>query len=320
MKILSDRGKSMSEEIKRRKPNYLWFYTIVGFVFLLIIGVISYVHGFSNNVRETFNVQMYEPLRSIDQQRSKEKVIDKDTLNILLLGVEQRAGMKGNLDSMIVLSLNPKTQTTKLISVPKETRALIVGKDLEGKINHAYTYGEANMVVDSLERLLDIELDFYVQMNLNGAADLIDSLGGITVNNELDFKVDEVHFAPGEVHLSGAQALRYVQVNYDDPTGDVGLTARQQQVIEAIAEKGSREITLNKVELLLDFIGDNLKTNLDFQVIRDLAINYSGVQNSVTSYMLQGNVENMDGIYYLTVPEEEIMKVNQWINGDEEAF
>lgn len=316
MKITSKGGKRMSEEVKRRKPNYFWFYSIVGIVLLLIVGVASYVHSFYDNVRETFNVQMYEPLSSIDQHRSMEKVKGKEPLNVLLLGVEQ----KGNLDSMILLSLNPKTQSTKLIGIPSETRALIVGKDLESKIDHAYTYGEANMVVESLERLLDIELDFYVQLNLNGAADLIDSLGGITVNNELDFEVDEVHFGRGELNLSGSQALRYVQVNVDDPTGYFGRTARQQQIIDAITEKGSKEITLHKLELLLDFIGDNLKTNLDFQLMRDLAVNYSGVQNSVTGYMLQGNVENIDGIHYLTVSEEEIMKVHQLIEKVDEEF
>ena len=83
----------------------------------------------------------------------------------------------------------------------------LVGHGTTDKINHAYAFGREEMSIATVENLLDIPIDYYVKVNMEGFKDIVDAVGGIQVNNNLDFSQDGHHFTTGKINLNGEQAL-----------------------------------------------------------------------------------------------------------------
>nr|WP_085990957.1 LCP family protein [Oceanobacillus senegalensis] len=300
---------------KHPKPKRTWLKVSLVVVLVLLVGVGTYFFSIYNHVNKTVNQQMHKPLPSIDHHISKEKMEEKEPLNILLLGVDKRPGDKGRSDSIIVMNLDPANNKMQLISIPRDTRTEIVGKGFTDKINHAYAYGGPDMSIETVENLLDIELDYYVQMNMEGLIDLVDAVGGITVNNELDWydSSRNFHYAKGELNLDGRLTMGFVRMRYQDSRGDFGRTERQRKVIKGLIKKGASIGTVHKIDDIMDVLGKNMTTNMDFAIMRDLLLHYKDVRKNVVSYMLKGSGTRIDGTYYLIVPDEEIQKVNGMI-------
>ncbi|MFD2629978.1 LCP family glycopolymer transferase [Oceanobacillus kapialis] len=297
----------------RKKPRRLWLKIPLIVILLLVIGVGVYAFSLYNDAKNTVNEKMNEPVDSIDTAVTKKKVQDLEPLNILLMGVDARGADRGRSDALMVLSLDPGSDRMQLISIPRDTRTTIVGRGTQDKINHAYAFGGPDMSVATVENFLDIELDYYVRMNMEGLAELVDELGTITVNNELTWNDGTYDFTPGTVEMDGDKTMAFVRMRKDDNTGDFGRTKRQRQVIEAIVDRGASVGSVSKIGGVLDVLGNNMATNLDFEDMKNLFSNYRNVRNNVDTYMVQGSGQTIDGIYYYMVPDEEVQKVHSMI-------
>ncbi|WP_099159579.1 LCP family protein [Virgibacillus ndiopensis] len=308
----------MKRSDKRKKPKRLWLKISLAVILVLVLGVSAYAFSIYNNAKDTVNEKMHENVSSIDQKVGKKKISEQMPLNILLLGVDKRPGDSGRSDALMVLSLDPKNNKMQLISIPRDTRTTIVGKGTKDKINHAYAFGGKDMSIATVENLLDIELDYYVQMNMKGLSEMVDAVGGINVQNELDwydegFYKKGYHYAKGEISLNGAKTMGYVRMRHLDPNGDFGRTKRQRQVIEAIVDKGASIASVNKINDMIDVLGNNMATNMDFEDMKDLLFNYKDVRKNMVNYMVKGSGTTIDGVYYYLVPDEEIAKVHGMI-------
>lgn len=98
-----------------------------------------------------------------------------------------------------------------------------------------------------------------------------------------------------------------------DPQGDAGRNERQRQVIEGVIEKGASLGGVNKIGDIMDVLGTNVNTNMDFSDMRKLGTDYRSARKNTETYQIKGNGTRIDGIYYLNVPEEEVEKVNGMI-------
>lgn len=95
---------------------------------------------------------------------------------------------------MIVATVNPKNSQIKLVSIPRDTYVEIVGRSKKDKINHAYAFSGASMSIATVEKLLGISIDYYIEMNLKGLKELVDAVGGIEVNNPFSFFLKKLTF------------------------------------------------------------------------------------------------------------------------------
>lgn len=309
----------MSKATKPKKKMALWKKIVISVLAVLLVGVIgggAYAYSIYSNAKKTVNEHMYKEVVSIDREVTKQKVENLENLNILLVGLDARANERGRSDTLMILSLYPDKDQMQLVSIPRDTRTMIVGKGYEDKINHAYAFGGIDMTIATVENLLDIELDYYVEMNMEGLTEFIDELGGITVQNELDWAANGYHYKKGELNLNGKEALGYVRMRKQDPAGDFGRAARQRQVVEAAIDKGANIASIGKINSFIDILGQNMQTNMDFDDMQNLLLNYKDVRRNTTEYMLQGSGKMIDGIYYYLVPNEELQKVHGMIVGD----
>ncbi|GAA0484946.1 transcription antiterminator LytR [Salinibacillus aidingensis] len=302
---------------KSRKSKYLKI--ILGIVLVLFAGTGAYAYSIWNDVKDTVDKKIHKPVDSIEHTpEQKEKITKEETLNILLMGVDERKHDKGRADTLIILSINPNINKMQMISIPRDSRTLIKGMGFKDKINHSYAFGGSDMTISTVENFADIELDYYVKLNMEGLVELVDALGGITVQNKLDwydsgYYEKGFHYAKGELELNGEQTMGFVRMRYKDPNGDFGRNERQREVIRAIIDKGASIGSITKIDEFLDVIGKNVETNMTFDDMKHLFSDYRSASQNSSSYQVKGNGTYIDDIYYLIVSDQERQKIHEMI-------
>jgi LCP family protein required for cell wall assembly len=292
---------------KKRKPKWLRVTAIV--TLLLLLGVAVYGFMFYRSLSTALE-DIHEPIDRKSEKRTEEVVLEKKhPFSILMLGVDERSGDKGRSDTMIVITVNPNQNSVKMLSIPRDTRTEIVGRGTLDKINHAYAFGGPEMAMDTVENFLDIPIDYYMKINMEGFKEIVDAVGGVTVNNNLDFSYGGDHFPVGEITLNGDQALNYTRMRKEDPNGDFGRQQRQRLIIQGVIRKGANLNSITNFGPIFEALGNNVKTNLTFSEMVEIQKNYKDATNNIEHVTISGVGTNINGIYYLEVPEAEKQRV-----------
>ncbi|KAA9015477.1 LCP family glycopolymer transferase [Niallia endozanthoxylica] len=301
----------MEKRSRRKKKRRLRWKRVVllSFFALFILGGL-----FAYNIYGDVASAVDKMTTTLDREKSdkREEVIEfdeKDPVSILLVGVDEREDDAGRTDSMLVLTINPELNSTKIVSIPRDTRAELVDKsdskrDRVDKMNHAYAYGGIEMTMDSIENFLNIPLDYYVQVNMQGFEDIVDAVDGIDVYNEYAFELDGTYLSKGEHHLNGEEALQYARMRKEDPNGDFGRQERQREVISKVIQKGASFSTLTNYDEVLEALSDNIKTNLTMQEIIGMQKSYRTAADNIEKMQIEGTNDYTNGVYYYMVEDE----------------
>ncbi|KHD84637.1 LCP family protein [Heyndrickxia ginsengihumi] len=295
--------------------------TILSVIGIIIVAGGGYAYYLYHSAKETAD-KMHESV-NLGKSHTTPKLNSKNAppISILLLGVDQRKNDVGRSDTIIFITLNPKTEKMQMVSIPRDTRTEIAGRGTMNKINAAYAYGGTKMAIQTVENFTNVPVNYYIRVNMQALSALVDAVGGITVNNKLDW-YDEgyykkgYHYHKGELHLNGKQALGYVRMRHLDPNGDFGRNQRQRQVIEAIIKKAASIKSVTRFNEIFNALGDNVKTNLTFDDMMKIQSNYRGASKNVEQYEVQGTSEKINGIYYLSVPDSERSKVTNMLKSN----
>lgn len=302
---------------KRKWPKYL----LIGFLLLLLAGGV-YAYNVYSNFSTTLDT-IHEPIDRKTPSVKRTEIVEfdeQDPFSVLLLGVDEREDDRGRSDTMVVMTVNPATQSTKMVSIPRDTYTEIVGRGTMDKINHAYAFGGIEMSMDTTENLLDIPIDYVVQVNMEGFEDIVDAVDGVTVNNSLAFD----GFQEGEIDLNGEEALDFVRMRYEDPRGDFGRQDRQKQVIQGVMKKGASINSLWNYKDIFDALGQNVRTNMTFDEMVDVQRNYQDAVSNVDQMIVEdGYGETINGIWYYMMDDAELAEIQSTLKEhlelDEEA-
>jgi LCP family protein required for cell wall assembly len=278
-------------------------------VLLLFVGLGAYGFSVYQSLNDAVATMNQYADRKSEKRAEELELANKEPFSVLVLGVDEREGDRGRSDSIIVLTVNPDLNSVKMLSIPRDTYTEIVGNGTTDKINHAFAFGGVEMAMDTVENFLDIPLDYYLEINMEGFKDIVDAVGGITVNNDLDFTYSNVHFPEGELTLDGKKALIYSRVRKQDPRGDFGRQLRQRQVIEAIIKEGASFSSLANYDKILEAISMNVKTNLTINEMISIQKNYKSASKDIEQLSITGNGISINSIYYYDVPEEEKLRL-----------
>ena len=196
-------------------------------------------------------------------------------ITILLMGVdtgskERKETWEGNSDTMILVTVNPKTKKTTMTSLERDLLTDIEGSG-EAKLNSAYAEGGADLAISTIQKVLDIDIDYYALINMQGMIDLVDAVGGIEVTNHFDFPISiaenepefQAKVEPGTHKINGEQALVYSRMRYDDPDGDYGRQKRQREVIQKVVAKLLKMDSIGSYKKILSAVSSNVQTSID---------------------------------------------------------
>lgn len=256
---------------------------------------------------------------NISKSSLRKKAVELNTkqpASFLLIGADTRDGGYGNSDTMIIVTLNPKTKTTTMISIPRDTRVKIPGysKGLNNtpyfKINAANLIGGPKLAITTVEQMFDIPIDYFISMDFKGFSDLVTAVGGIDVNNQHKFSLDGVTLGPGQYHLNGDKALEYVRYRHEDPEGDFGRQGRQREVIQQIVSKAVTPASLSSFNKIFDAIGNNVKSNLTISQLYDLKQGYSVAGKKIVSEKMNSIGETIHGLDYQLILHDERTRVS----------
>lgn len=248
--------------------------------------------------------EMHSPLERehSDLRVDAQNLEEEEPVSFLLLGVDSEGETSGRTDTMIVLTVNPEDESIKMVSIPRDTRTEIVGQGTEDKINHAHAFGGTEMAMDTVENFLDVPIDYVATINMDGFEEMVDAVGGVTVDNDFAFEEGGHHFPEGQVELNGDEALSFVRMRSEDPQGDAGRTERQREVIEGMLDEGAQFSSLANIGSILDSVGSNVKVSADSSEMADL-LGYESARHDIEQLELSGEGTRIEGIYYEIIDE-----------------
>ena len=243
----------------------------------------------------------------------------QDRINILLIGTDYREGDEySRTDSMIIASIDPKTKTVGILSLPRDIRVNIPGYGPE-KLNAAYIYGDYDKKpgggIGLLERTIlnnfGVQIHYFASVNFQGFVKIVDAFGGVTVDPQYAIVDDayptetygytSLYFPAGVQHLDGKTALQYARTRHADL--DFGRSQRQQEVILSLRQQALKGNLIQNFYKLLDALKGSVQTDLQQQQIAQLAnlglaIPDGGINPITLQDLLVGKIED-DGAYYL---------------------
>lgn len=293
-------------------------------VISLGIGILFLVKQEAGNTAK----KLEQTYQKTDAPKGDTKAIEKlKPMTILLMGVDTASAQRpddweGNSDSMILVTINPETKKTTMTSLERDLRT-----DIEGlgsvKLNAAYAGGGADLAISTIQKMLDLKIDYYALINMRGLIDLVDTLGGVEVENNFDFPIaiqgdepeSQVEIAPGKHVINGQQALVYSRMRYEDPDGDYGRQRRQREVIQKILGKLLTFDSINKYNSVLDVVSKNVKTNIKLSdtAVLNYLLKYKESAKDITSYQLAGEGDMIDGVSYQIASKQDILEAQNRI-------
>ncbi|MFI5496136.1 LCP family protein [Actinoplanes sp. NPDC051859] len=238
-----------------------------------LVGVGLYLRDIEGDVKR---VDAFDSVP--EASRPKKDAGAEDAKNFLLLGSDTRdPSNKGGsrTDTIIVMHLNKDMSAAQLISIPRDTWVPVPkSKDgasggVNAKINAAYAWGGAPLMVQTVEGYTGVRIDHVAMIDFGGFKEIVDALGGVEIDVPTAFTSRHSlnangirHFAAGKQTMDGAAALDYSRERYDNPggKGDFSRIENQQQVIKAILNKAVSGGTVTSPSKLNSFLNATTDT------------------------------------------------------------
>lgn len=247
-------------------------------------------------------------------------VAPTDKVNILCMGLDED---KTRSDTIMLVSLDPKANTIKLLSIPRDTRVLIRNGHYD-KINSCMGYkSREELIINVIKNITGMPVHYYCEIDFSGFIEVIDILGGVDYNIPYDMNYDDpvqnlhIHFKAGQQHLDGQAAHDFVRFRHNNSSepvfapgeyamGDEGRIQAQQNFLKELLRQKLNPQYLTKMPELIDQMYKHVTTNF---TVAD-AIKYSGMlknfgTDSFQTFTLPGEAKYMNNLwYYVYDPEE----------------
>lgn len=319
------------EQVLRRRIRRTWPQRL-----LLTFGILTTLSLVAAAGGLAYGLDRYKSISFIKVPDLQPSAPGKPT-NWLLVGSDTRAGIsKGDpnsgaflgegdsgarTDTIILARVDPANKTVDLLSIPRDLWVPIAGTGQKGRINSAYNGpGGQQRLIQTVQNVLGVQINNYAEVNFVGFADLVNAVGGVPIyfsNPVRDDNSGLVVKTAGCITLDGTQAVAFVRSRHleyfengkwkDDPTSDIGREARQQFIIQRLADIAKSKLDLTNVgtiNRLLTVGGRNLtfdnsasadkilKLGQTFGQVGSQGINRHGL--SVTPFTTAGGADVLD--------------------------
>lgn len=293
---------------------------ILNTAYLDILDEMNGYNGFSTLIREITTkhvetvIERTEPQQTV--QSNKNSNSNDLIFTLYISGIDTRGAMtaKSRSDVNIIATVNTKTRQILLVSTPRDYFVpLSISNGAPDKLTHAGIYG-INVCMDTLSMLYDTDINYYFRLNFGGFVNIIDALGGITINSDYDFNSQNVtgyHYNQGENFVNGEQALAFARERYAFSEGDRQRGRNQLAVIEGVINKALSPELLKNYTSVLNGMEGSFETNVPYDMIASLVreqLDKGGSWN-VVSYSVDGTGDtqkpySMSQKAYVMIPDQ----------------
>lgn len=252
-------------------------------------------------------------------EASVEQISVNEPVNILLLGVDagdytnKTSNNPKRSDTMILIRYNPDNNKVYMLSIPRDTRVSINGH--KEKLNSAHRIGGVSLAIETIEKMLDLKINYYAKVDYSGFRSCIDAIGGVDM--EIPFNMDydaydiSIHFKKGDiVHMDGKKAEEFVRWRKNNngggyAMGDLGRAATQQQFILKIIEKMKTPAGILKVPNLIETASKYVTTNMSAKTMLKYMFKLRNVNTSqIENKVLAGEPKYIGGVSYFIYDRE----------------
>ncbi len=195
--------------------------------------------------------------------------------NVLIMGLDRTVSDQNpnivypisRTDTLVAVSVDPGSRHIYLLSVPRDTQALIPGHGID-KINAAHAYGGGTLSLRTVQDFLGVPFPYYIEITERGLTRLIDAVGGVTIRIDKDLNYDDtwdglhIHLKKGNRRLGGKAAMEYVRFRHD-ALGDIGRIRRQQQLLYALMDELRSPRVIFRMARILKVFREDVTTNLE---------------------------------------------------------
>jgi len=232
------------------------------------------------------------------------------TVTTLVMGVDKGSveGEEGEAraDILMLVSVDPKADKAAVISIPRDTRCTIPGREGYFKMNAAYALGGPSLTIETVKSFTGLEISHFVVIDFEGFRNIVEAVGGVPMH--IDVAIDDKYAGTvpaGDVVLSGEQALSLVRARHDPravPAGDLDRIRNQREFLQAMLSKISGKRNPFQVKRLIDVAAANIKTDLSFTEMLTLGRNLQGAGGEELQMATAPGVpEVIGGIWYYIV-------------------
>lgn len=310
---MSNQVNNQTRTGKRRKRLRKRVYILLAVALTLLLAVTGYAVNLYIQTENALTSAHDGEEREISDLR--EDFVDPkfDNVSILFMGVdasEKRDNADNALtDALMVATLNKDEKSVKLLSIPRDSYVYIPEVGYNTKINHAHSYGGPRATKKTVEKLLDIPIDYYVRINFEAFMEVVDAVDGITVDVPYEFREqdsrdrpNQIHLLPGEQHLNGEEALALARTRKLD--NDIERGKRQQEIVKALLDRAISLDSILKYDDIIVAISDNMTTDMKFSEMKSfISYGLNGKNLQVETLTLDGEDYQPTNTYYWLLDE-----------------
>ncbi len=225
-------------------------------------------------------------------------------MNLVLLGADSSGDASARSDTIMLIHVDPEEDFLSILSVPRDLRVNVPGHGAQ-KMNAAYTFGGAALVIRTVQDELGVDLDHYVEVDFNAFKEITDALGGVYVDVDRRYDDGKIQLDPGYQLLDGLNALRFVRTRHDTNI-DFGRMQRQQRFISALREQAMGWNLPLKLPTLIKSLFGNVTSDLsanEFIKLAYWAVGLGGDRMKMAS--MPAGVGTVDGISYVLASDKQ---------------
>lgn len=245
----------------------------------------------------------------------------KDSINFLLMGVDSKnvkEESKTRSDTLMVFNVDKSTGKISVLSIPRDTRTAIDGRKNKEKINHAHAYGGPELTLDTVSRLLNLDLEYYVVADYNFVKEFVDLIGGVEIDVPMDMYYEDptadppllIDLQEGNQVLNGDKSLQYLRFRKGYKNADLGRIEAQQGFMKSLVKRTLRPVNIFKIPQMYSAYNDYITTNIPLGTIAKFGLRFKKYDMSnMHTETLPGEPKMIGGVSYFINYEDATRKI-----------
>lgn len=284
-----------------------------GKVDAIIVGLeyLSMLEGNHENFEaETTLVATYEVTKKAKSTTIRTNVTE-NPFTVYITGIDSygKVSTVSRSDVNLIVTVNPKEKQILMVSIPRDTEITLHSKKAMDKLTHTGIFGHEE-TINTIQDFLDVQINYYARTNFSGIIDIVDALGGVTIDSPHEFTTmhGNYHIEKGINEMDGDKALCFVRERYDLPNGDFDRGRNQQLLLKALLDRAMSPKIITNFSNILSAIEGTFETDMSSEEIRSLLSMQINDMSSWDVYNVQ-----IDGIQYKTDKTYSMWGTEIWV-------